>query len=250
MMMNGTGYRVRGAGERGQAAGCQMLGNGAYELAVPAPGSRQPVPESLDVRGRKLAVARGYEQIAAQYAAVRREDAAIQRWVDALVANLPADARLLDLGCGAATPYTRRLATRFGVVGLDIARAPLRLARGNVGAGRFVQGDICALPFGAGTFDAALSLYAIIHVPRSEHLRILNEAHRVLRPGAPLLVVMGAGSLEEDWEDYHGVRMHWSHYGAAVSRRLVEQAGFEITRDGIVADQDGGAHAFILGRKR
>ena len=203
----------------------------------------------MDVRARKLAVARGYERIAARYTAAKQESAEIQAWVDALVEGMPAGARVLDLGCGAAVPYTRRLAACCRVVGVDLARAQLRLARANVVEGCFLQGDICALPFVAESFDAALSLYAIIHVPRSEHLGVLREAYRVLRPGAPALVVMGKGSLAEDWAEYHGALMHWSHYGAHVSRRLVEAAGFTIMRSGTVADQDGGSHTFILGRK-
>lgn len=195
---------------------------------------------------RKLAVARGYEQIARRYTEAKRESAAVDLWIERLESALPATGRLLDLGCGAAIPYTRRLAGRFTVTGLDIARAQLRLARGNLPGAALTQGDLCTLPFAEETFDGVLCLYAAIHVPRTEHPRILTEARRVLRPGAPLLIVLGAGSVAADWEEYHGVLMHWSHYGAEVNRRLLEGAGFLITGEGRVPDPDGGAHAFFL----
>ena len=204
----------------------------------------------MDSLNRKLAVARGYEQIAAAYTAAKEDSAAIQAWVDLLAAATPAGGHILDLGCGAAVPYTRRLTRDFTVTGIDIARAPLRLARENVPDGRFLQAEMSALPFAGGAFAAALSMYAIIHVPREEHSRLLGEVQRVLRPGTPALLVLGRSDLPEDWDDYHGARMHWSHFDAAENRRLVEDAGFAVERAGMVADQDGGAHLFLLARRR
>ena len=210
-----------------------------------------PVEKSrtMDALHRKLAVARGYEQIAAAYAAAKEDSAAIQAWVDLLAAATPAGGRLLDLGCGAAVPYTRSLAGRFAVTGIDVARAQLRLARANVPEGRFLQAEMSAVPFADGTFAAALSLYAIIHVPREEHHRVLREVHRVLRPAAVALLGLGRSDSPEDWDEYHGVPMHWSHYDAAASRRMVEACGFTIERADLVADQDGGAHLFLLVRR-
>lgn len=202
----------------------------------------------MDVRERKVAVARGYEAIAAEYTAAKDDSVEIQGWVDDLVRLITPGGRVLDLGCGAATPYTQRLAARFPVAGVDLARAQLRLARRNIPAGAFLQGDICALPFAAGQFDGALSLYAIIHVPRMEHPRLLTELQRVLRPGSPVLLVMGAQPLDDDWDEYHGVRMYWSHFGERVNRRLVEEAGFTLLRHGYVAESGGSGHTFLLAR--
>ena len=101
-----------------------------------------------------------------------------------------------------------------------------------------------------GAFAAALSMYAIIHVPREEHRHVLREEWRVLRRGAPALLGLGRSDSPEDWGDYHGVPMHWSHHAAAESRRLVEQAGFTIERADLIADQDGGTHLLLLARRR
>lgn len=111
-------------------------------------------------------------------------------------------AELLDVGCGPGHAATRLLAgsPALRVVGLDSSPEMVRLAReraralGLSGRARFVVGDAQALPFPEASFDGAVSLASIKHWP--DRARGLAELHRVLRPGAPLLVVeadRGAG---------------------------------------------------------
>ena len=55
---------------------------------------------------------------------------------------------------------------------------------------RFETGDAEALPFADGAFDAAVSGYGIIHLPRPA--AALAEMARVLRPGGRLAVSVWA----------------------------------------------------------
>lgn len=84
------------------------------------------------------------------------------------------DGRIVDVGCGVGHG-TRFLHPRESV-GVDID--PQVLA----GQDRpTVVADMRALPFPAGSFDGAISVHAIEHVPDPE--RAIAELHRVLRPG-------------------------------------------------------------------
>ncbi len=78
-------------------------------------------------------------------------------------------------------------------------------------------------------FDAVVSFYAIIHLPRDEHGSLFRRIYRMLRRGGLLLATLGS----DDWvgtEEYQtfGVRMYWSHFGPDVYRRMLSDVGFQI----------------------
>ncbi len=61
---------------------------------------------------------------------------------------------------------------------------------------QLVQGDLTNLPFSNGSFDAVVSYYAIIHVPREEEYEaLLREILRVLRQHGLALLCLGWGDL-------------------------------------------------------
>lgn len=209
-----------------------------------------PSGPGQSVLARKLAVARGYERIIAGYTSAKADNQVLDAWVDQFGAMIPERGLLLDLGCGAARPHAVRLAERLHVTGIDLAATALDMARRTIRSGVFLRADLCELPFAPASFDAAMSLYAIIHVPRSGHPNALAGIARVLRTGAPVLLVMGYHSIDDQWRDFYGTPMHWSHYGAEVNRRLVDAAGFDVVQAEAAPDQYGGHHLFILARRR
>jgi ubiquinone/menaquinone biosynthesis C-methylase UbiE len=101
---------------------------------------------------------------------------------------------LLDCGCGAGS-MTLELAARVApghVVGLDLETRVLEQARASAAAQgmdnvRFEQGDVYALPFTDGSFDALFSHALISHL--GEPARALAEMRRVLKPGGIAAVV-------------------------------------------------------------
>jgi sarcosine/dimethylglycine N-methyltransferase len=98
---------------------------------------------------------------------------------------------VLDVCSGLGGPARYLAATRrCRVVGVDLHQGrvagAIDLTR-RVGLAervRFVQGDAMRLAFGAGTFDAAISQEALLHVP--DKGRALAEIVRVLKPGGRL----------------------------------------------------------------
>ena len=51
-----------------------------------------------------------------------------------------------------------------------------------------VRGDMCALPFGDCTFDEIKAHHVLEHIEKRDHVRALNECHRVLAPGGTIEV--------------------------------------------------------------
>ena len=98
---------------------------------------------------------------------------------------------VFDAGCGSGYPVTQALARSFQVKGMDFAKEQLLIAKRTVPDAAFILGDLTDLPVQDCVFDAICSYYAIIHVPRDEHSKLLTEFHRILKPGGPTLLCMG-----------------------------------------------------------
>ena len=161
----------------------------------------------------KKTVREGYNAIANRYLAGRTRDSADVRLLGEFSERLPANAQVLDAGCGAGVPISRMLSERFRVTGVDFSEAQIELARRNVPAGTFFCEDMTKLDFPDQSFDGITSYYAIIHVPREEHRALLANFHRMLKPGGLALLCLGAEHLIDDVdEDFYGARMYWSHY--------------------------------------
>jgi ubiquinone/menaquinone biosynthesis C-methylase UbiE len=201
----------------------------------------------------KARVRRGYDRAAASYLAARPEQGADMALLAELTRHLSPGDRVLDAGCGAGVPVARALtAGGFDVTGLDLSSSQLGLAQAMATASTLVQGDLAALPLAARSFAAAVSYYAIIHVPRSEHLQVFAEVRRVLRPGGLALLCLGARNLPEDHDpdSWLGVAMYWSHFGVETNLELVGQAGLDLVWSKLVTDPMGhGEHLFVLARR-
>lgn len=126
-----------------------------------------------------------------------------------------ATTELLDVGCGPGHAALRllRAAPSARVVGLDSSVEMVRMAQsraaraGLSGRARFVTGDALSLPFPDASFDGAVSLASIKHWP--DRPRGLAELHRVLRPGAALLVVEADRAASDGDLDRYARRWPW-----------------------------------------
>jgi len=195
----------------------------------------------------------GYDEVAASYLADRTLDGADVAALGMVIERVGAGARVLDAGCGAGVPVTRRLVDAgLTAVGLDISFRQLELGRNLVPESMALQGDLVRLPFASQTFDAVVSYYAVIHVPRADHPAIFAEVRRVLRPGGWSLLCLGARDLPEDHdeESWLGTPMYWSHFDASTNLGLLRDAGLEVVDDREIPDPMGHrGHLFALARR-
>jgi SAM-dependent methyltransferase len=136
-----------------------------------------------------------FEQRAAAWRNVTGPDAR-QVALDAVAEVGPR--RVLEVGCGpgwASEWIARELGA--GVVAIDQSERMVELTRARGLDARV--GDVQALPFEDGSFDAALAAWMLYHVPDLD--LGLSELARVLRPGGRLVAVTnGPAELPELWE--------------------------------------------------
>lgn len=115
------------------------------------------------------------------------------------------DGRVLDAGAGSGrsalmvlTARPRATVTALDIFGAEFGiggNGPERLianARA-AGAGERLEvrvGDMRAMPFEAGTFDGAVSAFAIDHLSRSDVEKTFAEMARVIKPGGDFLLLV------------------------------------------------------------
>jgi SAM-dependent methyltransferase len=203
---------------------------------------------------RKRIVAAGYDQLGDRYErwASRAEGDPRDRMLSEFAQRLRDGARVLDLGCGSGVPSTRTLAQRFDVVGVDISEAQIEAARMRVPGASFIRADLADLDLPDASFEGVAALYAISHVPREEHSRLIARIARWLVPGGVFLATLGARD-NPDWVgEWLGVQMFFSSYDAATNRAMLKTAGFTLLLDETVEMREPeGPVSFLwlIGRK-
>ncbi len=160
----------------------------------------------------KALVQRGYDRCADAYHEARSNEAGPE--LDFLAKRIEDGATVLDVGCGAGVPYTRALAQRFTVTGVDSSGEMIKRARANVPNGRFIHGDVMSVEFSPSSFNGAIAFYSIFHLPREEHPELFRRIYDWLQPGGYFLCTLTRFSEEAHTEDdFFGVTMYWSNYG-------------------------------------
>ena len=186
------------------------------------------------------------------YAEHERQDVADQQALAAArLAKCPQGGDLLDVPCGFGRHTVPLALAGFHATGVDRSEVLLEEARRRAGGERWpklVHADYRKLPFSGESFDAALNLFTSLGYLGDEgDARVLEEIHRVLRPGGRLVIE----TLHRDAlvSRYH--ERDWRLLGEG--RLLLEQATFDLhsglsqgTRTVIESGGERESHAFSL----
>ena len=99
--------------------------------------------------------------------------------------EIPAGARVIEIGCGDGRTLAALETLRCTAVGLDRAPAALALCRPPPGRSPYllVRGDGRCLPFRGRSFDAVLLLHVLGHGLAADRESMAAEAVRVTAPG-------------------------------------------------------------------
>jgi len=137
---------------------------------------------------------------------------------------LPADARILDAGCGSGRNMVE-LARHGSVTGVELSATSVELARAR-DSGEVIEGSVLELPFENDSFELAVSLDVIEHL--QDDLGALRELHRVVAPGGALLVTVPAYPWL--WSGHDEVNHHHRRYTRRSLQSVAQAAGWRQVR--------------------
>ena len=127
------------------------------------------------------------------------------------------------------------MARDFDLVGVDVSTEQLRRARVRVPEAEFLLADFTELDFEHGSLAGVAAFYSLNHVPRELLGELFGRIHSGLEDEGLVLAALGAGDTEGWTGEWLGATMYFSSWPPETNRRLLEQAGFALLRDELVA---------------
>jgi SAM-dependent methyltransferase len=112
----------------------------------------------------------------------------VNKRVDRALQLLSSGERLLDIGCGTGVLPARARDRFRDVHGVDVAEAPVRIARRQGVVASIVNLNDQGLPYEDSYFDA-VTILGVLHL-LYDMRSALREIHRVLRPNGELIVAV------------------------------------------------------------
>ena len=164
----------------------------------------------------------------------------IRSWLEAkrllsCCEGLPADAKILDVGCGDG--FHLNLLRQYGkktwtLEGIDLDKRAIEMAEKS---GLVVhQGSVESIDLPLNTYDLAFTIQTIEHVEKPDE--VLKGIHRLLKPGGKLLIVTdNTDSVDfkffknHYWGGYHFPR-HWNLFNGKSLTKLAAKTGYEVER--------------------
>ena len=156
-------------------------------------------------------------------------DMRLDRILDAFVNCLGQGARVLDLGCGPGRDTQHLQARGLRAFGIDLSIGMLQEAKRRV-TWEFVQGDMRKLPLNTDQLDGIWLSAALIHLPRADVPKALEEVRRVLKPGGVLFLGVKRGQ-GESWRDSKLGRRFFIFYRLDEIIDLVHAAKFRVVEE-------------------
>jgi len=162
---------------------------------------------------------------------------------------LPAGAWVIDIGCGAGRS-TRWLGERgYVVMSIDVSLEMLRRTRWGRPDAWIARADMRALPVASASFDGLTAFFSLVHIPKAEVPRVLQEFRRVLRRGGTMLVSVRRGQSDDEkaknWTG--GYTIHFTDFVEDELDELLGDAGFRVVaRETCEALMDGRSETHLF----
>lgn len=99
--------------------------------------------------------------------------------------------RVLDFGAGIgnSVPYVRKHFASAQLTCLDLSQRSLDVAQKRFdGLAEFVRFDGASIPFPSDHFDIAFAMCVFHHISHADHIALLQELRRVIKPGGKLFI--------------------------------------------------------------
>ena len=151
---------------------------------------------------------------------------------------LPADARLLDLGCGGGRDAGDLGRRGYRVVGVDRTSALLLAGRHRFPLLPLVRADLRDLPFQAMSFDGLWAAASLMHFPKPDARRILADLSRLVRPGGLFAATVTYGVKSRLVSDGWVPGRYFARWRKDELARAVRRAGWTILELQVITNRE------------
>jgi SAM-dependent methyltransferase len=155
--------------------------------------------------------------------------------------QLPHGGRVLDLGCGSGLPSAMQLdEAGIQVLGTDESEVMLRLARRRAPHSTFLRRDMRDLS-DLGEFDAVISFFSLIMLPKADIIALLHDLHNVLVGPKLLAISTVYGNFDDFPVMFLGVSAKATAWPTDELVEVVKQTGYEVLQtDEVQAEAEPG----------
>ncbi|MDO8642154.1 MAG: class I SAM-dependent methyltransferase [Candidatus Woesearchaeota archaeon] len=148
---------------------------------------------------------------------------------DSFISYLPGN-RIIDLGCGAGRDVRHFVERGFSVTGVDLSEELLNYAKRLCSKASFVNADIRHLSFSNTSFDGVWCCGGIVHMGKTEGVKTLQEAHRILVSGGVFFLSFkeGTGEIYQESKTIPGIKKRYVLYAEDEMKQLLTNTGFTL----------------------
>ncbi len=139
-----------------------------------------------------------YDKIAEPYA---KEFSKPSEYIEEFLVLLPKNAKILDVGCGVGVDAGFMASEGFEIIGIDLSKEMLNIARQKFPQINFRQQDIRRLDFPPDSFDGILASCSLIHIPKHDVPVLLEKFHQILKKDGAIYIALQGGKSEEIFID-------------------------------------------------
>lgn len=136
--------------------------------------------EGVDYFARQYGQAQTDRHLMSEFLYGRRQ---IDVHFSRLTAELPVQARVLDVGCGTGEQIELLLKSGLQVCGVEPSDKMRASAQSRLPAGTVTNGSVLELAFENESFDFVYAIEVLRYLTRDDNLQGLGEIYRVLKPG-------------------------------------------------------------------
>lgn len=173
-----------------------------------------------------------YNKIAEQYYKKTKNLAIGIKLLYQFAKLLPANAKILDVGCGPGRDAKLFTDKGFKVIGIDLAKKMIEFAKKIAPKAKFKIMDFRELTFKNNNFNAIWFNASLLNIKKKDTEKTLNEMYRVLKSNGLIFVSVKQGKgegLEKD-KRYNGIEKYYAYYDRDELKRKLEEAGFKIIK--------------------
>lgn len=139
-----------------------------------------------------------YDQIAKSYA---KEFSKPSEHIYEFLTLLPKKTYVLDAGSGVGIDSNYMFSKGFKVIGVDLSKEMLQLAKQKFPKIDFRQQDIRELNFDKNSFGGILASCSIIHIPKKDVPKLLKKFYNFLKKDGYIYIALQGGKSDEIFID-------------------------------------------------